>query len=64
MFKFNNGNTEAMCEIWKVNNKDTKTTILRRSGVFIVNVEQILQIVLVFPFDFGQVNDPWEKLTL
>ena len=30
----------------KVNNKDTRTT-LRRSGIFIVNFEQILHLVLV-----------------
>ena len=36
----------------KVNNKDTRTTPerrqLRRSGVFIVNFERILNLVLVF----------------
>ena len=36
-FKINNENTRTMCEIW------------RQSGVFIVNFEQISQIVLVFP---------------
>ena len=34
--------------MFKVNNKDTKTTQWRRSGVFIVNFEHISHLVLVF----------------
>ena len=38
--------------MFKVNNKDTRTipfgAIWRRSGVFIVNFEHILRLVLVF----------------
>ena len=34
--------------MFKVNNKDTKMTPWRRSGVFIVNYEHISHLVLVF----------------
>ena len=34
--------------LFKVNDKDTKTTSRRRSGVFIVNTEQISHIVVMF----------------
>ena len=37
--------------MFKVNNKDTRTTSMasrRRSGIFIVNFELILRLVLVF----------------
>ena len=34
--------------MFKVNNKDTKRRQWRRSGVFIVNVEHISYLVLVF----------------
>ena len=45
MFKVNNGNTRTMCEIC------SKLTIKtpERSDVFIVNFEQILHIVIMFP---------------
>ena len=48
-FKVNNGNTREMCEIGsKLTNKDTRRSSLTHSGVFLVNLEQILHIVLVF----------------
>ena len=34
--------------MFEVNNKDTRTTPWRRSGVFIVNLEHISHFVLVF----------------
>ena len=34
--------------MFKVNNKDTRTTQWRGSGVFFVNFEYILYLVLVF----------------
>ena len=34
--------------MFKVNNKDTRTTPWRRSGIFIVNFEHISHLVLVF----------------
>ena len=34
--------------MFKVNNKDTERRHWRRSGVFIVNFEHILHLVLVF----------------
>ena len=38
-----------MLNMFKVNNKNTtKTPFLRRSGVFIVNIEHILHVFLVF----------------
>ena len=45
MFKVNNGNTRTMCEIC------SKLTIKtpERSDVFIVNFEQILHTVIMFP---------------
>ena len=36
--------------IFKVNNKYSRTTYWRFSGVFIVNFDQISHIVLVFPW--------------
>ena len=41
-FKVNNRNT------FKVNNKDSKTTLMTSPGVFIFNFEQILDIALLF----------------
>ena len=37
-----------MWNIIKVNNKGTRTTSLRRSGVFIVNFGQISAFILIF----------------
>ena len=34
--------------MFKVNNKDTRTTAMRRSGVFIVKFEHISHLVLEF----------------
>ena len=50
LFKINNGNTRPMCEI---RSKLTVTKPKRRcyrSGVFILNFEQIPHIVMVFQF--------------
>ena len=50
LFKFTSS-METPSIIWnllKVNYKDTRMTLWRRSGIFIVNLEQILHIVLVF----------------
>ena len=41
----------------KVNNKNTKRHW--RFNVFIVNLEQILEIVFCFHFDFEQVDAKW-----
>ena len=50
LFKDNNGNTRAMHETGlKLTIKAPERRHWRRSGVFIVNFEQILHIVLVFP---------------
>ena len=46
--------------MFKVNNKDTRTTPRRRSGVFIVNFEHILHLALVASFvNFEQVSPGW-----
>ena len=34
--------------MFRVNNKDTRTTPMRRSGVFIVNFEHVSPLVLMF----------------
>ena len=50
LFKVNNGNTRAMCEVCL--NLTLKTQEWRKwrlSGVFVVNFKQISQIFLVFP---------------
>ena len=48
LFKVNNENTRAKCEICsKLTKKTPDLRPLPRSGVFIVNVEQISHIVLV-----------------
>ena len=50
LFKVNNGNTRTMCEICsKLTITIPKQNQWRRSGVFIVNFEQISHIVLVVP---------------
>ena len=48
LFKLNKKNTRTMCEV--CSKLTIKTTKWRRSGVFIVNFEQISHTVLVFPF--------------
>ena len=47
MFKVNNRNTSLRCEI--CSKLTIKTPEQRRSGVFIVNFENISHLVLVFP---------------
>ena len=42
--------------MFKVNNKDTRTTPWRRPGVFIVNFEHIFYHVRVSIVNFEQVN--------
>ena len=49
LFKVNNGNTRARCEISsKLTIKTPEQRHWRRSGVFIVNFEYISNLVLVF----------------
>ena len=49
LFKVNNRNTRTMCEICsKLTIKTPERRRWRRSGIFIVNFEQIFHIVLVF----------------
>ena len=49
MFKVNNRNTRARCEICsKLTIKIPERCQLRRSGIFIVNFEHISHLVLVF----------------
>ena len=45
--------------MFKVNNKSTRTTYGRRSGVFIVNFEHISPFSSVSIGDFEQVNVNW-----
>ena len=47
LFKVNNGNTRAMCEICQKNIKDTRTSITS-SGGFIVTFEHISHLFLGF----------------
>ena len=50
LLKVNNGNPRKMCEICsKLTIKTPEQRHWRSSGIFIVDFEQILQIVLVFP---------------
>ena len=50
MFKVNNRNTRTKCEIYsKLTIKTPERSHWRRSGVSIVNFEDILHLVLVFP---------------
>ena len=62
MFKVNNRNTRARCEIYlKLTRKTPERRHWHRSGVFIVNFEYISHLVLVFLFvNFEQVNAGWE----
>ena len=49
--------------MFKVNSKDTKMTYRRRFGVFIVDFEQISQIVVRFLLlTFKYVNTGWERI--
>ena len=48
MFKVNNRNTRARCEICSILTIKTPERRRYRSGVFIVNFEHILRLVLVF----------------
>ena len=51
LFKFNSGNTCAICEICsQLTKKTPERRHWRLSGVLIVNFEQISHIVQVFPF--------------
>ena len=61
LFKVNNGNTRTMCEIYsKLTKKTPKRRQWRRSGIFVVNFEQISHIVLVLPFlTLKNVNECW-----
>ena len=50
LFKINNGNARTVCEICsELAIKTPEPRQWHRSGVFIVNFEQISHIVLVFP---------------
>ena len=58
MFKVNNRNTRARCEIYsKLTIKTPKRSQWHRSGVFIVNFEYISHLALPFSIvNFEQVN--------
>ena len=57
LFKVNNKNTREMCEIRsKLTIKTSERLHWRRSGVFIVNFEHILDLFLVFLFSFSIVD--------
>ena len=45
--------------MFKVNNKNNRTTSMTFSGVFIVNFEHISHIFLFFILDFEHVNVSW-----
>ena len=60
MLKVNIGNARTRCEICsKLTTKITERRQWRRSGVFIVNFEHILQIFLVFINNFEHVIPGW-----
>ena len=46
--------------MFDVNNKNTRTTLLTFSGVFIVKVEHILPFSSASSVDFEEVNVSWE----
>ena len=49
--------------MFKVNNKDTRTSLALRSGVFIVNFEHIItSCSSVFVANFEHVNAGWEVI--
>ena len=62
MFKVSNRNTRTKCEICsKLTIKTPERRDWRRSGVFIVNFEHILNLVsCVFIVKFEQANAGWE----
>ena len=60
LFRVNNRNTRTMCETCsKLTIKTSERHHWRRSGVFIVNSEQISHYSGVFTVDFEQVNTSW-----
>ena len=62
LLKVNNRNTRTICEICsKVTIKLPERRHWCRSGIFIVNFEQISHIVLVFIVDSEQANAGWDK---
>ena len=61
-FKVNGRNTRKICEIWsKLTIKTPERRYWRHSGFFIVNLEHIIHLFLVFLFWLwtGQVNIFW-----
>ena len=50
LFKGNNENTRTMWNLFKVNNKEIRTTSMTSLYGFMVNFEQISNIILVFLF--------------
>ena len=64
MFRVNNRNTRTTFEIFsKLTIKTPERHHWRRSGFFIVNLEQIPHLLLVFLLftNFELVNDCWER---
>ena len=61
LLKVNNANPRTMCKTCsKLTIKAPERRHWRRSGVFIVNFEQVLHTVLVFlVFDFEKINAIW-----
>ena len=64
-FTCSKSTVETMCEIFsKLTIKTSELLQWYLSGVFIVNLEQVLKIVLVFPLlTFNQINVGWDKVT-
>ena len=62
LFKDSNRSTRKRCDICsKETIKTPKRPHWRRSSIFIVNLEHISQLFLVFPLvDFEQVNASWD----
>ena len=57
MLKINNGNTKTRCKICsKLTIKTPEILHCRRSGVLIVNFENISHLVLVLPYPENQVE--------
>ena len=54
---------KEQCNLFRVNNKDSRTTSMTPSGIFIVNFEQILHLVLLFVL-LRQVNARYGWLLL
>ena len=63
LLKVNNRNIRTkVWNMFKVNNKDTKTTPMRHFGVFIVNLEHISHLCsTVSVVNFEQVNGGWVR---